>query len=87
MKCISSFVLALAPVLSAQSYTFSSLSVPFAGATNTRAQGINDLGTIVGSYQDGSLKTHGFVLKNGTYKEYDVPGSTSTAILGINSRG
>jgi hypothetical protein len=44
----------------AASYTFTPLDVPFSGATDTEAFGINDQGQIVGDYLDSS-GGHGFL--------------------------
>ena len=59
-------VLGLGPVLAAESYTFTSLTVPFPGATQTVPLGINDLGTIVGFYGqrvgENGTAGHGFAL-------------------------
>jgi hypothetical protein len=94
MKCrsIMLFLFGWVPVLCAQSYTFTSLSVPFAGATQTRAVGINDLGAITGWYIDSRSLTHGFfpqgfVLENRQYTPLGFPGASTTSPAGINLRG
>src|SRR6516165_374852 len=79
-------VLGLGPVLAAGSYTFTSLAVPFPGATETIPSGINNPGTIVGTYEAAGV-LHGFVLQNGTYTAFDPPGSTLTLANGINVGG
>ena len=91
MKCSRILILlvfALGPILAAQdrSYTFTPLAVPFPGATLTLPSGINNLGTIVGSYYGGG-RFHGFVWQNGTYTTLDPPGSTFTEVYGINDQG
>jgi probable HAF family extracellular repeat protein len=72
-------VLGLGPVLSAESYTFTSLLFP---GGNSVASGINDLGTIVGF--PGAAQS--WVWQNGTYTLL-VVGSVFTSATGINVRG
>jgi len=53
-------------------------------------EGINNAGTIVGYYNDGTLpiKNHGFILSGGsTYLPLDFPGSASTNCTHINDAG
>jgi hypothetical protein len=53
--------------------------------TQTLVHGINDLGTIVGSYNSSG---DGFVLKQDTYTPFDVPFcGTDTIAFGINALG
>jgi probable HAF family extracellular repeat protein len=63
--------------------------VPGQIAAQTAAKGINARGEIVGSYVDGAGKTHGFLLKDGSYTSLDFPlaGVRATIANGINSRG
>jgi len=65
---------------------FTRFSVP--GASRTDANGINDAGQIVGSYQDGA-GSHGFFLDSDgtTFTSIDFPGATSTLAYGINNAG
>src|SRR5262244_953830 len=70
-------------------YTFISIDVPFTGASNTRANGINDRGDIVGRYEDGT-GVHGFLLSQGTFSVISVPGAPADEegpARGINARG
>jgi hypothetical protein len=54
----------------------------------TRVADINEAGTVVGSYVDEDFNTHGFLRRrDGTSETVDVPGSFSTVVNGINSRG
>ncbi len=62
-------------------------SIDFPGAVLTVAQGINDLGQIVGSFQDGDAVDHGFVLSRGVFHQVDFPGSIDTQCHGINKQG
>jgi hypothetical protein len=50
----------------------------------TEGRGINNSRTVAGDYaiSDGTL--HSFFLSNGTFTEYDVPGSVQTNLLSIN---
>ena len=65
--------------------TFIPFDVP--GATFTRASGINADGAVVGVYNDGAGKQHGFLLSGGSFTTIDYPGAAGTAALGINSQG
>jgi hypothetical protein len=53
----------------------------------TEARGINNPRTVVGDYGtiDGNL--HGFVLSDGTFTGFDLPGASFTAVLAINNSG
>ena len=72
----------------AASYTFTPLDVPFSGATDTEAFGINDQGQIVGIYAE-QLRAHGFLYAAGAFTLLEVPfsGAIATEALGINDRG
>jgi probable HAF family extracellular repeat protein len=66
--------------------TFTTIDPP--GSVLTLAGGINDSGEIVGRYTDGAGTVHGFLLSNGVYSSFDVPGSTGfSAGIGVNSNG
>ena len=65
--------------------SFSPIDVP--GSLFTVAQGINDSGQIVGSFQDatGGHAVHGYVYTGGSFSPIDVPGaSQQTYATGIN---
>jgi len=68
-------------------YKFVTLSVPFPGVRQTLGYGINDLGMVVGNYNDSS-GDQGFILEDGTYTPIDValPGAQNTVAFGINNR-
>ena len=53
----------------------------------TWARAINNLGQIVGSYQDTSLVTHGFLDASGVFSSLDFPGASYTLANGINDSG
>jgi hypothetical protein len=63
------------------------------GAASTDAEGINNSGVIVGSYENctdpSSLAclAHGFVYVGGTFITIDVPGALGTDIHAINNLG
>jgi probable HAF family extracellular repeat protein len=57
------------------------------GALNTRAHSINNLGQVVGYYDDSDLVAHGFLFKDGVYTTIDFPDAADTALLDINDRG
>jgi probable HAF family extracellular repeat protein len=66
------------------------LAVP--GAYGTFAEGINNSGQIVGSYDAGGQHYHGFLLNQGSYTTLDPPGSSPsffglTGAHGINDSG
>lgn len=55
---------------------------------DTEGRGINNSRLVCGDYLDGSLGTfHGFFFSHNTYQNYDVPGSTTTIVLGLNNAG
>jgi hypothetical protein len=54
------------------------------GATSAMATGINGQGDITGILTASNGNTVGFLLKNGTYTEFDFPNSTNTQPFGIN---
>ncbi len=60
--------------------------VDFPGAPVTNLAGVNDHGTIVGSWTDSSLNFHGFVVQGLTrFTQFDIPGAVSTYVTGINN--
>jgi uncharacterized membrane protein len=69
--------------------TYTTIDVPFPGATNTVAAGINNFGDVVGSYVDSDENSHGFTLKNGVFKSFDFPGPDvlDTTASAINDTG
>jgi uncharacterized membrane protein len=64
---------------------FEDFDVP--GQGFTIPSGINDPGTIVGSYNDTNLVEHGFVLTRGSFSTVDFPGAPASFALGINASG
>jgi hypothetical protein len=67
-------------------------AVTYPGSTFTIPSGVDESGTISGTYQVGdpapgaTVVSHGFFLRHGIYTTYDVPrrGVTGTAIQGMN---
>jgi serine/threonine protein kinase/tetratricopeptide (TPR) repeat protein len=57
------------------------------GATYTRGGDINHAATIVGYFSDNSTPPHGYIFSGGAFTQYDVPGSASTQVQGINDAG
>jgi hypothetical protein len=57
------------------------------GPAGTKAIGINNQGTIVGRYVGADDNRHGFVLRNGVFTTFDVPGANNTILTAINERG
>jgi len=68
----------------AQVENFVSVDVP--GATLTRPTDVNNLGVVVGRF-DNADGTHGFVLDHGVFTTVDYPGAGVTTLLGINDAG
>ncbi|MEQ1559047.1 MAG: hypothetical protein ABL933_08955 [Methyloglobulus sp.] len=63
------------------------LKIEFPGAVETVATKINNVGQIIGQYQDNLGNYHGFVYNKGAYKTLDVPGSKDTELSDINTNG
>lgn len=59
----------------------------FPGAAATLGSGINNKGTIVGSYVDLSNNIHGFLLEKGSFTPIDFPGAIQTDVWKINESG
>jgi hypothetical protein len=70
-------------------YTFTDLNVPGSQpySTGYNGLGINNLGQIVGSYDDGVGNSDGFLYTGSKYVTVDAPGATDTILYGINDRG
>jgi uncharacterized membrane protein len=67
--------------------TFDFVEIRFPGAQITNATGINNAGTIVGSYSINGRTTHGYILANKHFKSINFPGAVSTFVHGINNNG
>lgn len=57
----------------ASTYTYTTIDMP--GAVSTRANGINNVGQIVGDFIDTGNWTHGFLLSGGSFTSFDYPGT------------
>jgi uncharacterized membrane protein len=58
--------------------------------TNSQATGVNDLGEVVGFYQEGPNSSPTFTAFTdigGTITSFQAPGATSTQVLGVNDHG
>ncbi len=64
---------------------YTALNVP--ASLQTAAAGINDLGEIVGVYQDSEFVQHGFLFNGLTYTTIDYPGAVLTRADNINNLG
>jgi probable HAF family extracellular repeat protein len=64
---------------------FTTISYP--GARATAAEAVNTGGSVVGSYDDTSGNTHGFLLAGVTFTTLDYPGADATFAKGINGAG
>jgi YVTN family beta-propeller protein/probable HAF family extracellular repeat protein len=69
----------------ASAQQFATINVP--GAFSTNLSAINNLGQIVGDYEDDSGNVHGFLLSGGTFTTIDYPGATWTIPEAINNNG
>jgi len=69
--------------LTAQTYK----TIDYPGAIETRANGINAFGQIVGGWEDSSSNFHGFLYSGGKFTSLDYPGGTSTTAQAINNAG
>ncbi len=58
-------------------------TIDFPGAVLTQALGINPRGDIVGPYQSGDLKLHGYLLSGGNFTTIDVPFPGAPAMWAI----
>jgi hypothetical protein len=95
MSRLACLLFLLTPAICAAQFTYAPVNVP--GAVATEARGINNSGEIVGFYKtaacaDYDIKvpncpTEGFKYVNGSYIRLMVPGSITTAILGVNDYG
>jgi uncharacterized membrane protein len=56
-------------------------------SVGTFALGINNVGQIVGEYDDAGGHEYGFLLSAGVYSTIDFPGSTLTDVLKVNKLG
>ncbi|MBV8441001.1 MAG: hypothetical protein JO312_10670, partial [Hyphomicrobiales bacterium] len=72
-------------------YTFSEIYPPGAapgtlvGYSN---YGLNNIGQVVGGYQDNAGNVHGYIYSGGKYVTFDAPGSIAgTSLNGINDFG
>jgi hypothetical protein len=59
---------------------------PF-GSTFTQALGIDNLGEVVGFYDDGMGVQHGYIDVGGSFTSFDPTGSINTTISGLNDLG
>lgn len=61
--------------------------IDYPGAVDTRCQGVNNWGQVVGFYEDTDGSIHGFVYDKGIFSTIDVPGSLDTNASSINDYG
>src|SRR5580704_9149632 len=62
--------------------------IDYPGSTYTLAGGINNYGTVAGSYEpSGSLNSHGFLWYEGQFGTISAPGNPNPAVMGINDLG
>ncbi len=63
---------------------YTTIDVPFQGATNTTPYGINNGGTIVGCYNGNE---NAYEMTGGTYTQLAFPGAIATCAFGLNDHG
>jgi len=78
-------ILARAESRAERAFDFTTIDVP--DAVFTSASGINPRGDIVGSYTDGTGRTHGFLLRDGEFTTIDFPESVASDARGIGPDG
>jgi len=64
--------------------------IDFPGGVDTQAFGVNDLGEVIGIYNDAQGNGHAFLLREGRYRNIDLPGGVAnqgTEPFSINDRG
>ena len=64
-------------------YTTFDVEISGKKAANTQAFGCNNNGEIVGQFADSSGELHGFTYKAGEFQQFDAPGSSQTAVFGV----
>jgi uncharacterized membrane protein len=67
-------------------HKFTTLPLPDS-SNGAVAYGINDAGTIVGTYVDSANNQHGFTYSATSTTSFDVPGAFATAGIAINAKG
>jgi hypothetical protein len=67
--------------------TFTTIDVPFNGATATIADGINDSDEIAGCWNGSGSAQHGFTLIGTTYTSFDYPGAIQSCAWSLNNNG
>jgi uncharacterized membrane protein len=75
------------PRMSGAQGGFTFKTIDFPGGTLTGVDDINDLGWIVGTYEDSAGSSHGFLLIKGLFIPINYPGATDTAAIGVNNLG
>jgi probable HAF family extracellular repeat protein len=63
------------------------VDLTYPGSVATFPYGINDKGTIVGSYLDSNYTEHGFIYSNGSWATLDDPSNKTGRLLGISNTG
>jgi len=88
VTCLLMVCVALGSASFAQTQpTFDFVEIRFPGAMTTNATGINNFGSIVGSYSIDGHSTHGYKLTNQHFLTINFPGSNNTFVHGINNNG
>lgn len=87
--CKFGLILALAIAANAASLKFTYTLENIPGAQQTNPYAINNAGVIVGTYVDGNLNTHGYVMDGKRLVNLDAPGAMTgtTCPCGLNPDG
>jgi len=88
MLLLFGHTLASPPIAKASpQYNFTKIDVPRSSVVGTLAQGIDDAGKIVGSYDTEGTGRQGFLLKNENFSDINFPGTLSTDVTSISPNG
>lgn len=63
------------------------IDLTYPGSVATFPYGINDSGTVVGSYLDSQYTEHGFIYSNGSWATLDDPSNKMGRLMGISNTG
>jgi hypothetical protein len=100
MRALISVLFLIAPLTAQNPWHILTINIP--GAIETQIRGVNNYGEIVGFYRSSTsdclpevpanpqvpiCRTRGFKIFNGVLTKLNVPGATSTAIMGVNDNG
>ena len=62
-------------------------TIDYPGTSYSQVNGITDTGTMLGEFRDAVGVYHGYILKDGMFSQFDVPGALDTFPYYMNARG